>query len=62
MPQKDKRRSQIDGLKTAYHVVNIVEQGGRLRREWDELKESLFAFFVCLTAAAFALLLGWLLK
>jgi hypothetical protein len=58
MPRKDKRRSQIDDLKTAYHVVNIVQQTSWLRHEWDDLKDSFFAFFICGIAAAFVLLLG----
>jgi hypothetical protein len=62
MPRKDERRSQIDDLKTAYHVVNAVRQVSWLRREWDDIKSTIFDFLIFGTAAGIALILGFCSK
>jgi hypothetical protein len=56
---KGEKRSQIDDLKTAYHVVNFVREVSWLRREWDSLKGTLLEVLIFGTAAGLALLLGW---
>jgi hypothetical protein len=56
---KGEKRTQIDDLRTAYHVVNFVQQVGWFRREWDELKGTLLELLTFGTAAGLALLLGW---
>lgn len=59
MTERDKRRTQMDDLKTAYHVVDLVQQASDLRRGWDSLKSDLFSFFVHAVAAGAVLLFGW---
>jgi hypothetical protein len=56
---KGEKRSQIDDLKTAYHVANFVQRVSWFQREWDNLKGDLLEFLIFGTAAGLALLLGW---
>jgi hypothetical protein len=56
---KGEKRSQIDDLKTAYHVANFIQQARWLRREWDNLKGPLLEILIFGGAAGVALLAGW---
>jgi hypothetical protein len=55
------KRTQIDDLKTAYHVVDTIQQIGEIRRGWDSFKRDAFEFFIVAACAGVALLAGWLL-
>jgi hypothetical protein len=59
MPRKNERRSQIDDLKTAYHVVDLVQQASSIRQGWASFKSGLFDFLIFVAAAGIVLLLGW---
>ena len=56
---KGEKHSQIDDLKTAYHVVNFVRQASWIRREWDSLKGTILEILIFGGAAGLALLAGW---
>lgn len=60
MRNSNDKRAQLDDLKTAYHVANLVEQAGWLRRNWDSVKGDLFEFMLFAAAAGIALLVGYL--
>jgi hypothetical protein len=52
------KRTQIDDLKTAYHVVDFVRQVSWFRREWDSLKGTFLELLIYGTAVGVALLSG----
>ena len=55
------KRTQLDDLKTAYHVVDAIHQAGEIRRGWESFKRDAIEFAVVTACAGVALLAGWLL-